>query len=181
MSIVSYVQVSEKLTRIRIIARLLQRARECQYCYIVIGEAEYLLGRRTIKYSDGVSGTGCKLLTEMFIVLYNENQRKLVVATTSRPGDIDEGFARRFCCFIYVKLPEGGHTSAIIRECLSKYGVKGDVSNQKINRLASELASKRTLSAGDTTRALKVEVQDMLESEMKRAISERGAAYGRWL
>ena len=166
MSLVSYVQVSEKPMRIRIIATLLKRARECRCCCVVIDEAEYLLGRRTSKHSDGASGIRCKLLAETSSVLHDENQRTPFVATTSKPGDMDEGFVRRFYCFIQVKLPERDKISAIILECLSKYGVEGDVSNQSINQLASELASKRTLSADDITRALKVELQDMLESGM---------------
>ena len=75
MLLVSYVQVSDKPMRIRIIARLLKRARECQHCCIVIDEATYLLGRRTSKQSDGASGIRCKLLADMSTVFYSENQR----------------------------------------------------------------------------------------------------------
>ena len=87
MSLVSYVQVSEKLIRLRIIASLLKTARECQYCCIVIDEAESLRSHPTPKHSDGASGVICKLLADMFSILPNDRQRKRIVAMTSRPGD----------------------------------------------------------------------------------------------
>ena len=55
----------------------------------------------------------------------------------------------------------------MVLECPSTYGVEGDVSNQIMDKLASELASKRMISADDITRAMKVEPQDMLESGKK--------------
>ena len=93
----------------------------------------------------------------------------LFIATTNRPADIDEGFMRRFHKLIYVGLPDpilgaslersrGGIILKIWKAQLAVYDQKKGVTNENLHQLATQMASMRTLSADDVTRAVEIRV-----------------------
>ena len=154
-------QVLHELMDMRIIAALFKRARERQPACIVIDDADYLLRRRT-------TAIRCKLLAEMSNVMHDQNLRIVVIAITDRPADIDEGFLRCFRSLIYVRLPDQGTILKILREQLSKYDLDPEVTIQKLAALATQMASKRTLSGDDVTRAMEEELKNMLKSSWNK-------------
>ena len=156
-SLMSRSQVSPELMNVRVIMALFKRARQCQPACIVLDNADRLLNRRT-------TAAGCKFFAEMSNVMHEQNLRIMVIAITDRPADVDEFFLRRFGLFIYVRLPDGGTILEILQKQLGKYDLDTDVTVEILHDLATQMASKRTLSGNDVTRAVVYELKTILQS-----------------
>ena len=60
-------------------------------------------------------------------------------------------------------MPDQGAILAIVKQQLATYELDDDIRDQKLRDLATEIASKRTLSGYDVTRALDVDLSRLLE------------------
>ena len=151
-----------ELIPFRIIATLFKRAKECQPSCIIIDDAEHLFARRSDNQSGRESSIRCCLSAAMSRVMEDETIRIMLIATTNLPASFDEAFLRRFPCCVYVRLPDRGTILAIMQQNLAAYDLADDVTNEKLHGLATELATHRTLSGYDLSRALRMELRRLL-------------------
>ena len=155
-------QFVHELTDTRVIKTLFESARQCQPACIVIDESDWLLSQRMSYQSEGAQAIRCAFLKGMSDVKH-EHLKIMFIATTIRPADFDEGFLRHFHDFLYISLPERGAISKILQAQLAVYDRHEDVTNTKLNDLATDIAQRRTISADDVTRAVKKELRRKLQ------------------
>ena len=156
-SLKNRLHVALELMGIRVIMALFKRARERQPACIVLDNADHLLNRRK-------TVVGCKFFAELSNMMHNKNLRIMLIAVTNRPADIDDFFLRWFESFIYVRLPDRGTILEILQKQLGKYDLDTDVTVDNLHDLATQMASKRTLSGNDVTRAVVYELKTRLQS-----------------
>ena len=164
-----FIAAAVGLTRVRVIAAIFQKASQCQPACIVIDEADCLFARRSAQQTEGARSIRCCLLEAMSRVMEDDDKRIMFIATTISPEDFDDAFIRSFPCCVYVKLPDRGAIMAMFKQHLEKYELDDDVTNQRLHNLATDLASKRTLSGYDIKRALNIELQYLLEESWDNA------------
>ena len=79
--------------------------------------------------------------------------RVMFIATTNAPENSETASSADFRV---VCLPDRGAILAMLKEQLAAYEIDDDVTDQKLYDLATEIASKRTLSGYDVTWALEM-------------------------